>query len=59
MKLNGINMKKSLLFILFIILSLGLKAQKDTVSVTPGTPGKGGLAEASQASLRIYWKPIA
>jgi hypothetical protein len=56
--LNGINMKKSLLFILFIILCLGLKAQKDTVSFAPGTAGKGTLAEASTASLRIYPVPV-
>jgi hypothetical protein len=51
-------MKKSLLFILFIFISLGLKAQKDTLGIAPGATGKSALAEASQASLRIYPVPV-
>ncbi|MCX6334511.1 MAG: T9SS type A sorting domain-containing protein [Bacteroidia bacterium] len=51
-------MKKSLLFILFIIFTLGLQAQKDTVNVSPYQVQKSALADAANASITIYPVPI-
>lgn len=51
-------MKKSLLFILFIILTFGLQAQKDTVNVSPYQIQKNALADASATNITIYPVPI-
>jgi hypothetical protein len=51
-------MKKSLLFILFIIFASGLQAQKDTVIVSPNQVQKSALADASSTSISIYPVPI-
>jgi hypothetical protein len=51
-------MKKSLLFILFIIFTLVLQAQKDTVNVSPYQVQKSALADAANASITIYPVPI-
>jgi hypothetical protein len=51
-------MKKSLLFILFIIFASGLQAQKDTVNVSPNQIQKSALADAASSSIIIYPVPI-
>jgi hypothetical protein len=51
-------MKKSLLFILFIIFASGLQAQKDTVNVSPYQIQKSALADASNTSITIFPVPI-
>jgi hypothetical protein len=51
-------MKKSLLFILFIILTLSLHAQKDTVNISSGQTQKSALADAASSSITIYPVPI-
>lgn len=51
-------MKKSLLFILFIILASGLQAQKDTVIVSPYQAKKNAMADAAVTNITIYPVPI-
>jgi len=51
-------MKKSLLFILFIILTSILQAQKDTVAVSPGNIQKSALADAASTSISIFPVPV-
>lgn len=51
-------MKKSLLFILFIILASGLQAQKDTVNVSPYQTQKNAMADAAVTNITIYPVPI-
>lgn len=51
-------MKKSLLFILFIIYTLSLQAQKDTVNYTPSAIQKNASAEAANIDINIYPVPV-
>jgi len=51
-------MKKSLLFILFIILASALQAQKDTVNVSPYQTQKNAMADAAVTNITIYPVPI-
>lgn len=51
-------MKKSLLSILFIILTSGLQAQKDTVNVSPYQVQKSAMADAATTNITIYPVPI-
>ena len=51
-------MKKSLLSILFIILTSGLQAQKDTVNVSPYQVQKSAMADAAVTNITIYPVPI-
>jgi len=51
-------MKKSLLFILFIILASGLQAQKDTINVSPYQTQKNAMADAAVTNITIYPVPI-
>ena len=51
-------MKKSLLFILFIILASGLHAQKDTVNISPYQTQKNAMADATVTNITIYPVPI-
>ena len=51
-------MKKSLLFILFIIFTLVLQAQKDTISVSSNQTQKSALADASGTSITIFPVPV-
>jgi hypothetical protein len=50
--------KKSLLFILFIIYALSLQAQKDTVNYTPPAVQKNASAEAANVDINIYPVPV-
>ena len=51
-------MKKSLLFILFIIFTSGLQAQKDTVNVSRDQMQKSALADAANTSITIFPVPV-
>ena len=51
-------MKKSLLSILFIILTSGLQAQKDTVNVSPYQVQKSARGDAAVTNITIYPVPI-
>jgi nitrous oxide reductase accessory protein NosL len=51
-------MKKSLLSILFIILTAGLQAQKDTVNVSPYQVQKSAMADVAVTNITIYPVPI-
>jgi nitrous oxide reductase accessory protein NosL len=51
-------MKKSLLFILFIIITSGLQAQKDTVNFSPYPVQKNAMADATGTNITIYPVPI-
>lgn len=51
-------MKRSLLLILFITTTLLLDAQKDTVAVASGSPGKGIKTEAAPPEISIFPVPI-
>jgi len=51
-------MKKSLLSILFIILTSGIQAQKDTVNVSPYQVQKSAMADAAVTNITIYPVPI-
>jgi hypothetical protein len=51
-------MKKSLLFILFIIFTLVLQAQRDTISVSSNQTQKSALADASGTSITIFPVPV-
>jgi hypothetical protein len=51
-------MKKSLLFILFIIFSFALHAQKDTVNIFSNPVSKGVLADAANITVSIYPVPV-
>jgi len=51
-------MKKSLLFVLFIILTSMLQAQKDTVTVSPSDIQKSALADAAVTNISIFPVPV-
>ncbi len=51
-------MKKSLLFILFIIFSFALHAQKDTVNIFSTPVSKSVLADAANITVSIYPVPV-
>jgi len=51
-------MKKGLLFIMFIILTFSLQAQKDTVNVSPYQVQKNAMADATTTNITIYPVPI-
>ncbi len=51
-------MKKSLLFVFFVIYTISLQAQKDTVNFTSATVQKNVAAEASDVSINIYPVPV-
>jgi hypothetical protein len=51
-------MKRSLLFILFIIFTSGLQAQKDTVNVSRDQMQKSALADAANTSITIFPVPV-
>ena len=51
-------MKKSLLFVFFVIYTISLQAQKDTVNYTSSTIQKNASAEASNVSINIYPVPV-
>jgi hypothetical protein len=51
-------MKKSLLFVLFIIFAVSLQAQKDTVNISSNQIQKSALADAASISITIYPVPI-
>jgi hypothetical protein len=51
-------MKKSLLFILFMLFSFVLIAQKDTVNISPNPLSKGVLADAASINVSIYPVPV-
>jgi hypothetical protein len=55
---NTVFMKKSLLFILFLISSFCLHAQKDTVSISSNAVQKRTMAEASSINISIYPVPV-
>jgi Secretion system C-terminal sorting domain len=51
-------MKKSLLFILFLIFTLTLQAQKDTTNVIAALPQKDVLRDALNVNVTIYPIPV-
>lgn len=51
-------MKKSLLFILTVILSLTLQAQKDSTNIVPGHIEKSISAKAPDVNVNIYPVPV-
>lgn len=51
-------MKKSLLFILFILFSFVLHAQKDTVNISTNPVSKSALADAANITVSIYPVPV-
>jgi hypothetical protein len=51
-------MKKSLLFILFIIFPFALHAQKDTVNIFSNPVSKSVLADAANITVSIYPVPV-
>jgi hypothetical protein len=51
-------MKKSLLFVLFVIYTISLQAQKDTVNYTTPVVQKNASAEAANADINIYPVPV-
>jgi len=51
-------MKKSLLFVLFIIISVSLRAQKDTVIFAFNQGQKSISTEATNANISIYPVPV-
>ncbi len=51
-------MKKSLLFILFLIFTLTLQAQKDTINVIAALPQKDILRDALNVNVTIYPIPV-
>jgi hypothetical protein len=51
-------MKKSLLFILLIILTLSLDAQKDTLSLSGSSNHKDALRDPSTISITIFPVPV-
>jgi hypothetical protein len=53
-----VTMKKGVLFIIFIIFSFALHAQKDTVSFAQVRVSKNTIAEASGISISIYPVPV-
>ncbi len=51
-------MKKSLLFVFFIIYTISLQAQKDTANYTSSTIQKNTSAEALNVNINIYPVPV-
>jgi hypothetical protein len=51
-------MKKSLLFILFVIYTISLQAQKDTVNYATPYVQKNTSAEAANVDINIYPVPV-
>jgi len=51
-------MKKSLLFILLLIFTLTLHAQKDTISLSGSPQQKDGLRDPSTISITIFPVPV-
>ena len=51
-------MKKSLLFVLFLIFTLTLQAQKDTMNVIAALPQKDILKDAQNVNVIIYPVPV-
>jgi hypothetical protein len=51
-------MKKSLLFIFFIILTITLQAQKDTINITPSFPKKDISRNDVNIKVSIYPVPV-
>ncbi|MBN1107717.1 MAG: T9SS type A sorting domain-containing protein [Bacteroidales bacterium] len=52
-------MKQSLIFILLVIFSSALQAQKDTVIITPVQAPKNAIADAAlSSSITIYPNPV-
>jgi hypothetical protein len=51
-------MKKSLLFILFIIFTITLKAQKDSVDVIRALPQRVITSDASKIKVTIFPVPV-
>ena len=51
-------MKKSLLFILFLIFTLTLQAQKDTINVIGALPQKDISRDALNVNVSIYPVPV-
>lgn len=51
-------MKKSLLFVLFIIFTLSLQAQKDTVNISASRIQKNASAESVSVNVSIYPVPV-
>ena len=50
-------MKKSLLFILFVIFTLNLQAQKDTLNIAAGSPERS-ISSKSDININIYPVPV-
>ncbi|MCX6253485.1 MAG: T9SS type A sorting domain-containing protein [Bacteroidia bacterium] len=51
-------MKKSLLFILLLVFTLSLQAQKDTMNVIATLPQKNISRDASNINISIYPVPV-
>lgn len=51
-------MKKSLLFIFFIILTITLQAQKDTINISPAFPKKDISRNDVNIKVSIYPVPV-
>ena len=51
-------MKKGFLFVLFIIVSFSLRAQRDTVSIAFNPGQKSISTEATNANISIYPVPV-
>ena len=51
-------MKKGLLFIFLLILTINLRPQKDTANVTEKSSRKGFVREASSLNVNIYPVPV-
>jgi Secretion system C-terminal sorting domain len=51
-------MKKSLLLVFFVIFTITLQAQKDTVNYSPYNIGKNLSADASNININIYPVPV-
>lgn len=51
-------MKKSLLFVLFLIITISLHAQKDTTSIAFNPTQKSITTEAANANISIYPVPV-
>ena len=52
-------MKKSLLFIFLLILTMDLQAQKDSVNVSGNSTQKGFIREAANVNISIYPVPVS
>jgi hypothetical protein len=56
--IKKVFMRKSLLFILFLIFTLSLQAQKDTMNVIATLPQKNISRDASNVIVSIYPVPV-